>query len=80
MAEEIVSEREQGIIKWFCPVKKYGFVTRQTGEDCFILLTDIVKSDRLLISGTGAAVEFKVFKGDKGLRATEVKLVQFVAK
>jgi hypothetical protein len=26
---------EQGTVKWFNDAKSYGFISRQTGEDCF---------------------------------------------
>jgi len=62
---------EQGTVKWFNAAKGYGFITRQTGEDVFVHFSAI-QSEGYKSLDEGAAVEFEVVKGPKGLQAENV--------
>ena len=63
--------REQGTVKWFNASKGYGFIQRQSGEDVFVHFSAI-QGDGYRTLQDGAAVEFEVTKGPKGLQATNV--------
>ncbi len=63
--------REQGTVKWFNSSKGYGFIKRQSGEDVFVHYSAI-QADGYRSLEEGAAVEFEVVKGPKGLQASNV--------
>jgi len=64
--------KEQGTVKWFNAAKGYGFIQRQTGEDVFVHFSAI-QADGYRSLDEGAAVEFEVRQGPKGLQAEDVK-------
>jgi cold shock protein len=64
---------EQGTVKWFNAAKGYGFITRQTGEDVFVHFSAI-QADGYKSLDEGAAVQFDVVSGPKGLQAANVTL------
>ena len=66
--------REQGTVKWFNSSKGYGFIKRQSGEDVFVHYSAI-QADGYRSLEEGAAVEFEVVKGPKGLQASNVTTV-----
>ncbi len=66
-----MSEKEQGIVKWFNGAKGYGFITRTAGEDVFVHFNAIV-GDGYRNLEEGQRVEFIVTKGQKGLQAEQV--------
>ena len=63
--------REQGTVKWFNASKGYGFIQRASGEDVFVHFSAIQGSGYRTLN-EGAAVEFEVKKGPKGLQAENV--------
>ena len=63
--------KEQGTVKWFNAAKGYGFIKRETGEDVFVHFSAIQDSGYRTLE-EGAAVEFEVVKGPKGLQAANV--------
>jgi len=63
--------KEKGKVKWFNNAKGYGFVERENGEDVFVHYTAI-SGDGYKTLEEGAAVEFEVVQGKKGLQATDV--------
>jgi CspA family cold shock protein len=67
----MTSTREQGTVKWFNAAKGYGFIQRQSGEDVFVHHSAI-QADGYRTLEEGAAVEFEVTKGPKGLQAANV--------
>jgi len=58
-------------VKWFNSSKGYGFIKRQSGEDVFVHYSAI-QADGYRSLEEGAAVEFEVVKGPKGLQASNV--------
>ncbi len=64
---------EQGVVKWFNESKGYGFIQQASGEDVFVHFSAI-QGDGYRTLAEGAAVEFDVEQGPKGLRAVNVTL------
>ncbi len=63
--------KEQGTVKWFDTNRGFGFIKRTKGDDLFVHQSAIEgEGDRSLKDG--AAVEFEVGEGPKGLRAANV--------
>ena len=63
--------RSTGTVKWFNDAKGFGFITTQSGEDVFVHFSAIqAKGFRSLPEG--AAVEFDLVQGPKGLQAQNV--------
>ncbi len=69
-----MSEREQGVVKWFNDSKGFGFIQRETGEDIFVHFRAI-QGDGYRSLKDGQKVEFNVVEGQKGLQAEEVTKV-----
>ncbi|WP_201583718.1 cold-shock protein [Psychrobacter jeotgali] len=70
-----MSDREQGIVKWFNDAKGFGFIQRDSGEDIFVHFRAI-QGDGYRSLKDGEKVEFSVVEGDKGLQAEEVRKVE----
>jgi len=66
-----MSDRVQGIVKWFNAEKGYGFIKPDDGNDVFVHFSAI-KSDGYRSLNEGDAVEFEIVSGDKGLQAANV--------
>jgi len=65
--------RSTGTVKWFNDAKGFGFITTASGEDVFVHFSAIqAKGFRSLPEG--AAVEFDLVEGPKGLQAQNVAL------
>jgi CspA family cold shock protein len=71
---EIMSEKQQGTVKWFNGSKGYGFIEREDGEDLFVHYNSILM-DGFRNLDEGQRVEFTVVQGEKGLQAQDVTLV-----
>jgi CspA family cold shock protein len=69
-----MSEKEQGIVKWFNGSKGYGFIERDSGGDVFVHFSAIV-GDGFRNLDEGQRVEFTVTQGEKGLQAEDVVLI-----
>ena len=70
-----MSERYQGIIKWFSAPKGYGFIGREDGEDVFVHFSAI-QMDGYKRLREGQNVEFSVEEGPRGLQAAEVIILE----
>lgn len=70
-----MSDREQGIVKWFNDSKGFGFIQRSSGEDIFVHFRAI-QGDGYRSLKDGENVEFTVVEGQKGLQAEEVRKVE----
>jgi CspA family cold shock protein len=69
-----MSEKEQGIVKWFNSTKGFGFIERTEGEDVFVHYNAIL-GDGYRNLEDGQRVEFTVTKGQKGLQAEQVVVI-----
>ena len=66
--------KEKGVVKWFNAAKGYGFTQRPSGDDVFVHFSAI-QSNGYKSLEEGAAVEFEVKQGPKGLQAENVTVV-----
>ena len=66
-----MSDREQGVVKWFNGSKGYGFIERESGEDVFVHYSAI-NGDGFRNLDEGQRVEFTVTQGAKGPQAEDV--------
>jgi CspA family cold shock protein len=69
-----VQVKEKGVVKWFNAAKGYGFIQRPSGDDVFVHFSAI-QSNGYKSLEEGAAVEFEVKQGPKGLQAENVTVV-----
>lgn len=60
----------RGIVKWFSPERRYGFIVQENGKDIFFHQNDVV--DRVVLE-KGEEVEFEVERGPKGPYAVRVR-------
>jgi CspA family cold shock protein len=67
-----MSQREQGVVKWFNDAKGFGFIQRQNDVDVFVHFRAI-QSDGHRTLRDGQRVEFTVVKGQKGFQAEDVR-------
>jgi len=67
--------REKGTVKWFNNSKGFGFIARENGEDVFVHFKAISGSGYKSLT-EGQQVEFIVTKGQKGLQAEEVTIIE----
>lgn len=64
----------KGTVKWFNASKGYGFISRENESDIFVHFKSIV-SEGYKSLNDGDTVEFEVESGQKGLQATNVRVV-----
>ena len=67
--------RSTGKVKWFNDAKGYGFITMEGGEDVFVHFSAI-QAQGFRSLAEGAAVEFDLVQGPKGLQAANVTPIQ----
>lgn len=70
-----MSNRQTGIVKWFNASKGYGFIQRDSGDDVFVHYRSI-RGEGYRSLTQGQKVEFTVKKGDKGLQADDVTVME----
>lgn len=63
-----------GDIKWFDHEKGFGFIQTNSGEDVFVYYTEVIGEFDSLEEGQ--QVEFEMVRGEKGLTACNVRLVE----
>ncbi len=66
-----MSEKEQGVVKWFNNAKGYGFIERESGSDVFVHFSAIVGEGYRELQ-EGQSVEFTIVQGEKGPQAHDV--------
>ena len=64
--------RTTGTVKWFNDAKGFGFITPETGQDCFVHHSAIEGSGFKTLA-EGERVEFDVAPGRKGEEAQNVR-------
>ncbi len=65
-----------GKVKWFNDQKGFGFITPDNGDrDLFVHFSEI-QGDGFRTLKEGQAVEFEPVAGEKGPKATKVKVLQ----
>ncbi|MDA3862049.1 MAG: cold-shock protein [Melioribacteraceae bacterium] len=69
-----MADRKEGTVKWFNSSKGFGFISQDNGEDVFVHFQAIV-SDGYKTLDEGQKVEFEVSQGQKGLQASDVKVI-----
>ena len=69
-----MSDRILGVVKWFNAAKGYGFIQQENGEDVFVHFQSII-GDGYKTLDENDKVEFKLTTGQKGLQATEVRVI-----
>ena len=67
-----MSERQNGVVKWFNDAKGFGFITQDGGPDLFVHFRSIQGTGFKSLQ-EGQKVTFKVVQGQKGLQADEVQ-------
>ncbi len=70
-----MSERINGIVKWFNGTKGYGFLAREGGDDVFVHFSAI-QGEGFKNLQEGERVEFNVEKGPKGAQASNVVVLR----
>ncbi|OAA34552.1 cold response protein 1 [Metarhizium rileyi] len=70
-----MSERQNGVVKWFNDEKGYGFITPEQGADLFVHFRAIEGSGFRALK-EGQAVTFEVVQGQKGMQADKVQIAQ----
>jgi CspA family cold shock protein len=73
--EPLESGEQRGVVKWYEPRKRYGFITMRSGDDIFFHRNAIAEGEEDDFS-EGAKVTFNVTESDKGPEAAEVKLME----
>jgi CspA family cold shock protein len=66
----------KGRVKWFNANKGFGFIEPDTGEgDCFVHYSQVLGTGFKTLED-GAVVEFEMKRGDKGLQAENVVMLE----
>ena len=61
----------RGRVKWFNPVKGFGFIEREDGKDVFVHFSAI-QMDGFKTLEEGQEVEFEIVEGERGPQAAKV--------
>ncbi len=67
-----MSDRVQGVVKWFNASKGYGFISHDSGDDVFVHYSSIRDTGGFRSLEEGQKVEFTIEEGKKGLQAQDV--------
>lgn len=67
-----ISPRVSGLVKWFDPVKGFGFVVSDAGGPDILLHVNVLRNFGQSSVADGARVELEVQKTDRGVQATHV--------
>jgi cold shock CspA family protein len=66
---------ETGVVKWFNDSRGYGFITDADGKDIFVHSSDLQTSGFKTLQ-EGQRVTFQRVRGDKGVQAASVQILQ----
>jgi CspA family cold shock protein len=64
-----------GVVKWYEPRKRYGFITSRSGDDIFFHRNAIVEGQEEDFV-EGAKVTFRITESEKGPEAADVVLLE----
>jgi CspA family cold shock protein len=67
-----MSDRVNGVVKWFNSSKGYGFISNEEGQDLFVHYSSIRENGGYRSLEEGQEVEFTVGEGQKGPQAQDV--------
>ena len=67
-----MAETQTGTVKWFDPVKGYGFIQRDGGNDVFVHINEMADPTARPLQD-GERVVFGVIQADKGPAAVNVR-------
>ena len=67
-----MSDRVNGVVKWFNASKGYGFISSNEGQDLFVHYSSIRENGDYRSLEEGQEVEFTVGEGQKGPQAQDV--------
>ena len=67
-----MSDRVNGVVKWFNASKGYGFISNHEGEDLFVHFSSIRENGGYRSLEEGQEVEFTMGEGKKGPQAQDV--------
>lgn len=73
--DEVESGEQVGAVKWYEPRKRYGFITRRSGDDIFFHRNAIAEGKEEDFT-EGAKVSFRITESDKGPEAADVVLLK----
>ena len=65
--------KQRGVIKWFNPHKRYGFISAEEGEDVFFHQEQIVEGEE--VAHEGLRARFHVRYAEKGPQALNVEVL-----
>ena len=69
---EAVTESVSGLVKWFDPVKGFGFVVADTGGPDILLHVNVLRNYGQNSIADGAAIDVVVQNTERGVQAVEV--------
>ena len=67
-----MSDRVNGVVKWFNASKGYGFISNDEGQDLFVHYSSIRDNGGYRSLEEGQEVEFTMGEGQKGPQAQDV--------
>lgn len=77
MGDSIINssvEKVTGIVKWFSPEKGFGFIISSDNRDIFVYYTEIQTTGFKTLQ-KGQKVQLEIFSGERGLQASNVRLL-----
>lgn len=74
--QETETERLSGKVKWFDPVKGFGFVIADEGGPDILLHANVLRNFGQSSVADGAVIDIAVQRTDRGVQATEVFHIQ----
>ena len=75
-----MSERIEGVVKWFNAEKGFGFIKRDEGESDVFVHHTAIKMEGYRKLDEGDVVEFEIVEGRKGPQAAEVTVISRTAE
>ena len=64
--------QETGTVKWFDPIKRFGFIEREEGNDVFMHANEMADPTAPVLKD-GERVTFELVQGQKGPAARNVR-------